>query len=128
MIQESMNSTSLAYAVEREQLPEIDEEALRRRVEARAGRADLAHRTVFVESHGWSEHVPDKPGYYYFADRDDDTYVIVEVACENGESEIHHLGSDIAFPPDAMDGKWKPVPVPLECLKAQGEASAEEQA
>ena len=47
-------------------------------------------------------------------------YVIVEAIGEDGGLEIYYSGSEIAFPPEGMDGKWKPVPVPCECLRERG--------
>lgn len=49
-----------------------------------------------------------RPGYYYFADSDEGQYVIVEAIGEDGGLEIYYSGSEIAFPPEGMDGKWKP--------------------
>ena len=112
-----MDKLSLAYAVEQKLVPDLDPDVLRRKAEAHAERVRLAHRTVFVEDFGWSEQLPEKTGYYYFADSDDDAYVIVELAQEDGKLEVHYAGSDVAFPLEAMDGKWKPVPVPAECLR-----------
>ena len=63
---------------------------------------------------------PGTPGYYYFADSDEGQYVIVEAIGEDGGLEIYYSGSEIAFPPEGMDGKWKPVPVPCECLRERG--------
>ena len=49
-----------------------------------------------------------------------DRYVIVEAIGEDEGLEIYYSGSEIAFPPEGMDGKWKPVPVPCECLRERG--------
>ena len=116
-----MDKTLLAYAVEQEQVPKIDTEELCKRAEAREARVHFAHRSVFLDRFGWSEHFPDRTGYYYFVDCDDDTYVLVEVVREDGELAVLHVGSDIPFPPETMDGKWKPVPVPTECLRLYNE-------
>jgi len=53
-------------------------------------------------------------------DSDEGQYVIVEAIGEDGGLEIYYSGSEIAFPPEGMDGKWKPVPVPCECLRERG--------
>ena len=112
-----MDDTLLAYAVEREQAPAIDPGVLWQKTEARAARAARAHRTVFSDRFGWSELAPKKPGFYYFADCDEDRYVIVEMVLEDGKLEVLYAGSDVGFPPESMDGKWKPVPIPSECLE-----------
>ena len=46
--------------------------------------------------------------------------IIVEAIGEDEGLEIYYSGSEIAFPPEGMDGKWKPVPVPCECLRERG--------
>ena len=46
--------------------------------------------------------------------------MIVGAIGEDGGLEIYYSGSEIAFPPEGMDGKWKPVPVPCECLRERG--------
>ena len=46
--------------------------------------------------------------------------IILGAIGEDGGLEIYYSGSEIAFPPEGMDGKWKPVPVPCECLRERG--------
>ena len=99
---------------------QVDEEALARKMAARTARVARAHESVFTEANGWSGQFPGTPGYYYFADSDEGQYVIVEAIGEDGGLEIYYSGSEIAFPPEGMDGKWKPVPVPCECLRERG--------
>lgn len=118
-----MNDNRFLYNLERAQAHTMDADALARKVAARAVRVARAHESVFTAANGWSGQFPGTPGHYYFADSDEDHYVIVEAIGTDGGFEIYYGGSEIPFPPDGMDGKWKPVPVPPECL--QGEEKTE---
>ena len=115
-----MNDNGFLYNLERAQAGPVDEEALARKMAARTARVARAHESVFTEANGWSGQFPGTPGYYYFADSDEGQYVIVEAIGEDGGLESYYSGSEIAFPPEGMDGKWKPVPVPCECLRERG--------
>lgn len=115
-----MNDNGFLYNLERAQTSPMDEEALARKMTARAARVARAHESVFTEANGWSGLFPGMPGYYYFADSDEDQYVIVEASRVDDGFELYYSGSEIAFPPEGMDGKWKPVPVPCECLRERG--------
>ena len=98
-----MNDNGFLYNLERAQAGPVDEEALARKMAARTARVARAHESVFTEANG-----------------DEGQYVIVEAIGEDGGLEIYYSGSEIAFPPEGMDGKWKPVPVPCECLRERG--------
>ena len=111
-----MNDNAFLYNLERTQARPVDADALARKVADRASRVTRAHETVFTPTNGWSAEFPGMPGYYYFADSDEDHYVIVEASRTDDGLEIYYGGSEIPFPPDGMDGKWKPVPIPPECL------------
>lgn len=110
-----MNDNGFAFNAERARMEPLDAEALAARLAERAGRVARAHACVFTAANGWSGTFPGTAGYYYFADADEDAYVVVEALPGEGGMEVYYIGSDIAFPPEAMDGKWKALPVPQEC-------------
>ena len=115
-----MNDNGFLFNLERAQAGPVDEEALARKMAARAVRVARAHESVFTEANGWAGQFPGMPGYYYFVDSDEDQYVMVEAIGVDDGFELYYSGSEIAFPPEGMDGKWKPVPVPCECLRERG--------
>lgn len=114
-----MNDNGFLYNLERAQAGPVDEEALAARWRPYR-RVARAHESVFTERTAGPGNFRGRPGYYYFADSDEGQYVIVEAIGEDGGLEIYYSGSEIAFPPEGMDGKWKPVPVPCECLRERG--------
>lgn len=110
-----MNDNGFLYNLERAQAVPVDADALARKLAARASRVARAHASVYTVRNGWSERFPGRPGFFYFADVDDDRYVIVEAVATDDDFDILYVGSDVPFAPDGMDGKWKAVPVPEEC-------------
>lgn len=110
-----MNDNGFVFNAERARVRPLDAEALARRVADRAARVARAHAESFTSANGWAEDFPGAAGYYYFADADEDRYVIVEAVQGDEGIEAYYMGSGVAFPPESMDGKWKPVPVPPEC-------------
>ena len=115
-----MNDNGFLYNLERAQAGPVDEEALARKMAARAARVARAHESVFTEANGWSGQFPGTPGYYYFADSDEGQYVIVEAIGEDEGLEIYYSGSEIAFPPEGMDGKWKARSRALRVFAGEG--------
>ncbi|WP_294625666.1 hypothetical protein [uncultured Bilophila sp.] len=117
-----MNDDGFVFNAERARIRPLDADALASRMAERARRVARAHTAIFTPASGWSETFPGRAGYYYFADADEDSYVIVEVQPSEAGFEAYYTGSGIPFPPEAMDGKWKAVPVPPECgVEACGE-------
>ena len=114
-----MNDNGFLYNLERAQAGPVDE-----------GRLPARWRPVppvwHARMHPYSRRrtagqaISGDAGILLFADSDEGQYVIVEAIGEDGGLEIYYSGSEIAFPPEGMDGKWKPVPVPCECLRERG--------
>lgn len=118
-----MNDNGFLYNLERAQAGPVDEEALARKMAARTAVWPARTNPYSRRRTAGPGNFRGRPGYYYFADSDEGQYVIVEAIGEDGGLEIYYSGSEIAFPPEGMDGKWKPVP----CLASVCGREAEEE-